>query len=295
METIDKFCEMIADRIGLLYPETDVSVQKVLKNNDVCLHGLTIRKEGSNISPTIYLDEYYDWYLDRQDPEPVIRDIRTRYEDSRLGASFDVSFYTDYEKVRDRIAYKLVNYDHNRNLLKDTPHRRYLDLATIFYVLLDSNSEAAATILIKNKHLEMWGVDDKEIYEQARKNTERLLPLKINDMKDLLSDFFVDNEDTGQSLFVVTNEMKMNGASCLLYDGMLEKAGEMLGKDFYVLPSSVHETILLPAEGNVNMSSLSEMVRTVNATQVKADEVLSDHAYFYSRKTGRLQMEDMAA
>lgn len=295
METIDTFGEKIAYQISILHPETDVSVHKVLKNNDVCLHGLMIRKEGSNISPTIYLDEYYDWYLDSQDLEPIVRDICTRYEDSKLGDSFDVSFYTDYEKVRDRIAYKLVNYDHNRNLLKDTPHRRYLDLATIFYVLLDSNSEVAATILIKNKHLKMWGVDDDEIYEQARRNTERLLPLKINDMKDLLRDLFIDNEDTGQSLFVVTNEMKMNGASCLLYEGMLEKAAEMLGRDFYVLPSSVHETILLPAEDNMNMASLSEMVRTVNATQVKADEVLSDHAYFYSRKTGMLQMEDMAA
>ena len=119
--------------------------------------------------------------------------------------------------------------------------------------------------------------------------------MKINNITDLIGDFIVDAEDTGQTLFVVTNEKKMNGAACIIYEGVLEKVGEMLGRDYYVLPSSIHETILLPAKDNTELDSLTQLVRTVNATQVKAEEVLSDHAYFYSRKAGKLQMSRMAA
>ena len=81
---------------------------------------------------------------------------------------------------------------------------------------------------------------------------------------------------------------KMNGAACMFYPGVLEDFGKKLGRDFYLLPSSVHEVILVPADETVSKEALWEIVTDINRTQVAEEEILADSVYYYDRKKDRI-------
>ena len=101
--------------------------------------------------------------------------------------------------------------------------------------------------------------------------------------EEMMETFFDMNvyEDSAFPMYVATNVFKMNGACILLYDGVLKKFAEKIGSDFYILPSSVHEVIFVPANGDMDARYLIQMVKEVNATEVAPDEVLSDNVYIY--------------
>jgi len=88
-------------------------------------------------------------------------------------------------------------------------------------------------------------------------------------------------EDNMVPMFVATNSKKVNGAGVILYDGLLRTFAEKIGGDFFILPSSVHEVIFVPANGDIDARHLIQMVKEVNATEVAPDEVLSDNVYMY--------------
>ena len=84
-------------------------------------------------------------------------------------------------------------------------------------------------------------------------------------------------------MYVLTNTQKLYGAGCMLYPGLLEAISEKLDADLYLLPSSIHEVILLPAESRICQKELAEMVDSINRTELAADEILSSSVYYYSR------------
>ena len=77
--------------------------------------------------------------------------------------------------------------------------------------------------------------------------------------------------------------MKLNGAAVILYPKLIKKIADEFKSDFVLLPSSIHEWLLIPAESPENISMFSQMVTEVNDTQLADEEKLSDHAYYYSR------------
>ena len=88
----------------------------------------------------------------------------------------------------------------------------------------------------------------------------------------------------------MTNRQEVNGASVLLYDDVLQTFALKKKTDFYILPSSVHEVLLIPADNQISMSTLSSMVRDVNSSQLAREEILSDHVYYYSLETDQITM-----
>ena len=90
-------------------------------------------------------------------------------------------------------------------------------------------------------------------------------------------------------MYVLGNERKLFGAAVMLYDGLLEKMSEIIGGDFYLLPSSLHELILIPDEGREKGGDLWKMVCEINETQVEPEDVLTDSVYYYSGKNKRLE------
>lgn len=275
-----------------------VTIQDIIKNNDTHLDGLTILTNQCNISPTIYLNQYYDQFLHGKSLSEIYADILFAYESHKPSQNMDVSFFTDYNKVKEHIVFKLVNYERNRELLKQIPHIRYLDLAIVFSCLISANEEGCATILIHNHHLSFWNVNTDDLYELAKENTPRLLSHRIHSMSDIIKEV-IDDEDLTTILseetdiipmYILTNRQKLHGSACIVYENLLSSIADRLSSDLYVLPSSIHEVILIPSASANSYAELSSMVREVNATQVSRDEILSDHVYYYSRASRKLSM-----
>ena len=265
------------------------------KNNGIIMDGLSVRKEGKRVAPMIYLDSYYREYLDGRSLRGICDQILECCEDSDFEEHFDVDFFREPERVRPTVAYRLINYEKNREFLQEIPHLPFLDLAVIFYSLLTDTPVGHATVLIRNSHLELWGKNTSWLYEAAKENTEKLLPKRLVSMEDMiyeLSEGKQEPEYAGVPMYVLTNSRKSFGAACLLYDGVLGECFRRLEESYYLIPSSVHEVILIPASAVGDSRELCALVQEMNRTQVRSTEVLSDTVYLYSEETRRLEMID---
>lgn len=276
-----------------------LTIQTFIKNNGTKHEGLIIQKPDLNVSPTIYLKPYYHRYLEGVSLEDICEDILTTYRDNLPEKDFDVSRFTDYSKASKRIVMRLISYDQNEELLKDVPHFRYLDLAVAFYCMLCSGEKGQANILIRNEHMKSWGVSADDLREAAEENTRRLLPPELISMKEILGEhrpgFLHEIEDMDIRMYILTNRFRTNGATVLLYDGLLAKLSGLFDSDLIILPSSVHEVILVPTSekefDHEELDHYTSMVKEVNEMELADEEILSGHAYYYCRRTGMVSYQ----
>lgn len=274
-----------------------VTVQEIIKNNNTRLDGLTILSNQLNISPTIYLNYYYNQYQKGKSLDEIYQDILLTYEENKPTDCIDISFFTDYEKVKGHIVFKLINFERNHELLDNVPHYRYLDLAIVFNCLLESGTTGSATILIHNHHLAFWHITKDDLYALAMENTPKLLAYDLKNMtevlKGLLKTEFSSSFDSSSKdfpMYVLSNRSKLNGSGCILYKNLLSDFSRKLNSDLYILPSSIHEVLIIPAKKAASAEELSDMVKEVNATQLSNEEILSDHVYYFCRETSKLTM-----
>lgn len=278
------------------------SCYTAVKNNGTERTGVIIEAPGINISPTIYLEDYYDQYRKGRTIDETVDLLMQFYRTIRRDEPWDCSRLLDFEGVKDRIVFKLVNTEKNRAFLREAPHRPFLDLSIVFYVLLEVNSEGTAAMPVKDVHVERWGVKEEMLWEAGVANGMRLLPAEFITMRYALREcmFQKETDSTGQNLlsdpeqdrdqmYVLSNQIRNYGAASIVYPHILEMIGSILRDDFYVLPSSVHEVVIVPASAGIRCSEMDAMVREINQTQVAAEEVLSDRAYFYDRRTDTLR------
>ena len=274
----DDFNEMVRSRLSeICGTEFSVSVYEALKNNSVVHKGISIKENRNSIAPTIYMDEFYTDYCDGRDIEDIINEIIRIYSENRVGPDVDTARFADFDWVKDRIFYKVINAADNMPLLQQVPHSLELDLALVYGVYMGDFKGSFSSVLIRNEHLKMWHRDESEIRELAMKNTPSLMPCEIWAMKDLLSEMGMpgDDEENTIPMYVLSNKDRVNGAAVMFYEGVLKRAADNLGSDLFILPSSVHELIVVPRCAIMHSEDLSNMIADVNDTQVAREEILS--------------------
>ena len=272
---------------------TCVRVHRVRKNNGVMLDGLTIMREGDNISPTIYLEPFYDRYQNGADLDSLTDDILGLFNSRSYAGKIDVQEFEDIKRLAPGIRLRLVNYAMNRELLEDVPHRRFLDLAGILYCDVRNPAFSNAAVLIQNSIAEKWGVSADWLFETARRNMLLYEPAEIWPMGRMLADLRgIPDENTMPEfpLYVLTNKSRMFGAACMMYPDVFKNATLEIKGDFYVLPSSIHEVLLLPSDNVFDAEGLGRLVREINENQVEPYEVLSNNVYYYDSEKEELGM-----
>ncbi len=268
----------------------EVSLRRVLKNNGLLLDGLSISSPSSAFSPTVYLNSYYDEEEEGLSLPVIAEQILLLYEEENGLPSELAQQLKDFEKIRDRIAYKLINAEDNAVLLSEVPHFRYLDLAVVFYIIVTENDDGQMTALIHDEHLGMWNVTREDLSDLAEKNMASLLPCRITPIEDAILSLEEEvplDEETSLfpvDLYVLSNERGINGAACLLYKDVLKNFAEQVGDDLVILPSSIHEVLLAPSEKALSYDELNEMIYYINRSEVPMEDRLSDHIYYYSRE-----------
>lgn len=267
--------------------------QHLTKNNGVVREALEIRAPGERISPSIYLESFYQQYLKGVSIAHLARLMLAQYREFQEKARLPEDFFGDYEKASEGIFCKLINCEKNRTLLCEIPHELWMDLAIVCYYRVDQGFLEEATILIRNEHLKRWNITPDELKERAWKNTLEKRPPQLQKLSSLLRQWGVlehEEQDVLEEspLYLLTNSGKCLGAICIRYPGEAEKIGERLGSDYYVLPSSIHECLILPAGDRYSAGELQDMVREINSTQLQPQEILSDHVYYYDRSSRRL-------
>ena len=271
----------------LLGSEVRVELRRITKNNGIILEGLCILEKGSYVSPTIYLEDFYREYKDGMSLKEIAGRIYDIYEKRCRNIPFSLEYFLDFEKIKENIFCKLVNREMNQELLRDVPNVSFLDLSVVFICAVKNEEFGNDSVLIREEHRKHWKVSKELLYEYARENTFRLRPFELKSMEELIEDL-VEPEERNLlkeiPMYVLSNRDRVFGAAGILYDRILSSAGARLEEDFYVLPSSVHEVILVPGHVAGSEKELHAMVHEVNHTQVEPEEVLSENVYHYDRK-----------
>lgn len=295
--------EEIERRAGEAY---SVRLNDVMKNNGVVLCGLTVMQDDSNISPTIYLNNYYEAYENGQATlGMVINDVMDVYNKNKVNRKLDMRYFLNYESVKSRIAFKLINTQKNKELLKDIPHMEFLDLSIVFQFLISDENIGAASILIHNAHAKLWGVDERELYRRAMQNTPKLLQYELKNMRDVIGEILHSeinqyhegdyNEYMGElgrciPMYVLSNKNRTDGAACMLYPDLIGDFAKAMGSDLYIIPSSIHELLLLPAGDDDESGYIRDIIREVNETQLLEEEILSDSLYIYDSTSKEIKI-----
>lgn len=251
-------------------PDAEVEIYHTVKNNGTIRTGLMFTQAEVNMAPTIYLEEFYEQYLRGTTFDALVEKLKELYEEVRVGQSVSCQRILDFTQIKDRIVYKLIQKEANEHLLEDLPHEEFLDLAVVFYVLLDKTEFGTATLLIRNEHLRVWKVKKEDVMQAARENTPNLLPIELDKIT--------------KYMYVATNRMHSLGAGIMLYGEVWKKAVSDINENFFVIPSSVHELILIPESFGMEKEQLLTMVKEINATEVAKEDVLSDNVYYYDQE-----------
>lgn len=299
MRDVKEFANYIAMHLFDAEPEmkdtVEVEIHEVVKNNGVVLTGITIKEAGCNIAPTIYVNDGFKKYQNGLEMEELISGYLGTYKESKPNGSFSVEFFTDFEQAKERLSMKLISIERNRELLDDVPHFEIADLAIIFQVQVDAQEYGTATITVRKEHMQMWKVNSSALFEYAKANMEENQPVRIQSMIEVLKGMMGDMpeellEEATPQMYVLSNESKVNAASGMIFTDKLQEFADSHNSNIFILPSSIHELLLIPDTGDMEVESLEAMVREVNSTQVAADEVLSDNVYYYNRTEMCLMM-----
>ena len=313
MKKVDYAKEIVNQLYEPHFPKDtyNLEIHQVQKNNGLILTGITIRENDNTICPSFYVEGYQSEYT----PKEAAREIASQYykrldKDKNLILEHYEDGFDDFDKIKDKICFKVVNGNLNKEFLKNVPHFDVVgDIKGIFYLRLTDNM----SVKITDKELERWNID-KEIapqmlYLYAKQNTPKLNPLKLESLEEVIKkmmkakypeyeDIFNDlqEEETIVPLYVLTNKSGLNGAAVMFYnDGkVLEDIKKELnfqkGKEYqnlYILPSSIRETMIVPDDGNIEPDYLREMVREANASGVVTQtEFLDNDIYCYNSETG---------
>ncbi len=284
--TYDRFLDLLEEEISSrLAPGEYVRRVHVLKNNNVHLDGFSCMMPGRREQPTVYVNHYY-----RSSPDPgYIREIAqmvlSLQHDSRVLPGEELRRFLEYENAQEQIYCRLISAARNTELLEQVPHRKWLDLAIVYYLKIPDHIIKNATALVRTEHIQSWGLTPDELHETAVRNMRRE-PAFFQPLEQLLEEYGLG--DAKSHLYVLSNSRKEYGAACILDPGVQMMCMERLGGDYFVLPSSVHEVILLPAEETPKNADLEEIVHTVNRRCVSREEYLSGNVYYYSSKEKRV-------
>ena len=277
------------------YQDADISLKEVTKGNDRTLTGLIIRRDDETVTPTIYLEHYGEQFGKGRPMEDIMKELAQIKMESSLELPIDVKGLEDYETARPLLAIRLCDPEKNQEYLKDKPCTACGELAASYRIQVMEGSEGTASAIIANDMLGLWGITPEQLHHDAVTAENARSPVCLYTMHDVMSEIMFSAKPTNLfnqpepietgavPMYVLTNQSRLDGAGVLARDGVLDKIGDLVGSDFYVLPSSIHEVLIVPDNGNMQAKELEDMVKEVNASQVAPEDLLSDKVQYYDR------------
>lgn len=268
------------------YPEEkEARVHRVSKNNQVFMTGLSIGRRDEHLQPILYLEPYYHSYFKGKTLEQILCEIGAAYEEYGTGFHLESEKMKSYEYIKKQLFFRLVSYEKNKEQLEDCPYERLEDLAVTYRWIAYRNRDGMASAVIRQRDLRLWGISEEQMKKDAMENTYRIFPPTIRKIQSVIP---VHVEEGDIPIFVLSNGDYMNGASAMIYEGILKDFAERMESNLYILPSSIHEVILLLENDAGNVRELFQMVEETNRTVVDSEEVLSDSVYYYDREVDQI-------
>ena len=291
-EFTEEVAKQVQERMGGVYI---VKTSEVSKNNGVVWRSIQIMEKDVNISPCIFMEGYFErwkncrgWSMDR-----IVDEILETYQQCAIHQNIDFSWVCQYDMIRQKLRGSLINAERNRKSLETMPHRQILDLCLTYYLEISIDEKQPATIPVNNGMMEQWGISEEELYEDMLAGLER--EKSVFDNLESMIARMMDCEEPQPlaEMYVLTNQKKLYGAVEMLNTKLLREIAEKMEMDLLILPSSIHELIILPEIGGIegnNITYLANLVQSINDTELMDTEVLSAHVYRFERRRGEMKI-----
>lgn len=296
-EFMGKVTEKFMSYMPEKYKDMELRVDKVHKTNRT-LDGMHIVDDPDGmhqVSPTIYINDMYDKYMQCADFEAVLNECA----ESMVAAYGEINKVgpIDLESAKDNIVFQLINTEQNKELLEMIPNRPYMDLSIIYRLLVKMDEDGIQSAVITNKLAEHLGFTEEQLMKLAVENTKRIFPPVVKTIEDVarellppgIADLMIDCIPKENLMWIISNERRINGAISMLYEDKLHKLALQLNDDLYILPSSTHEVIAVRASMG-DPYEYAGMVAEINLTQVNLDERLSNQVYRYDKDLRKLTL-----
>lgn len=300
MESIKKH---IKEYLPESYQDAQVTIREQQKLNNRYM-GLTVIRPGDDRIPTINLTDLYRQSY--ENPRFRITDVLEQISQiiQREPERFDVSRLTQYKEAKKHLFMRVSNIEENLQVLDNVPYVERADLAITFHIAVEENEAGRASAIVTNNMMENFGVTRNQLYKDALENSSFIAPVMIDNLGELVGRMEIEEmEARGASeeeirkaeeriyvesqynpMFVVTNETLLYGGSAIFYPGVMDELGEVLNGDFFILPSSVHETLVVPDNGRISCHELKAMVMAINEKEVAPEDRLADEVYHYDTR-----------
>lgn len=262
----------------------EVRVFERKMNNSVVTHGFYVVDPDMSISSVLYFENWYKRFQGGYDMETIVNDIIKIIEEDRVTTAGNsiVANLTNFQIVKNNIIYCLVNYEKNKERLKGYIYERFLDLAKVYYVNMTLTDRSMGKVMIRKEMLRIWGVNENIVKQCGEKNTPEIYPVQCMCLQQNPLGDETDDEGKSLKMILVSNVTMHEGARVMVYPDMMKKLAEKEQSNLFIIPSSVHEILVVPySEGEVE--TLLSMIKDVNSSCIDREEVLSDSLYIYHR------------
>ena len=233
----DKVQEQLGEDVSVYYTE-------MVKNNNVKKEALALQTKGENTTPMIYVDSLLEAYACTGNMEESKNTVLEIYK-GRNHVLADWNSFS-WEQVKPYIRIRLVRMEGNEEYLKDRPYKKVLDLAMIFVVLLNEK-EGEMAAQVSWTQMEAWGIDIEELYLTAIENF-RKEEFIITNMTSLFPAELAEELEMGIDMYIFSTKKRIQGARAILRVDMLKTFADKKGCNLFILPSSVHEVLLICEE-----------------------------------------------
>lgn len=290
----EQFVEDVRDRLHEQGAEAKVSVNTITKLNEI-YEAVTVTPGGSDVGVNISIDKFYEALDNGRSYEEVVdKAIEVINHSINQRPDFDFNSLSDYSQMKEKLVLEVVSADANEEMLATVPHQNIEDMAVVYRFDLGSDDDGRASILISNQLLERIGVTPEQLCADAMENAPQIKPVEIKGMSEVLAEIMgIEQAEImgilpvapeGEQMYVASVPDKVHGAGVLAYPDFMDKAAERAGGDFFILPSSIHEVLIVPDNGKFELLDLENMVKEVNFTQVAPEDKLTDSVYHYDSK-----------
>lgn len=272
-----------------------LEMSEATKTNLGTVNGITARfKDGSNASPTIYPAAFYEEYKNGASidelAEKAVQIMKAGHDNM---PSFDTKSINP-ENAPGHLYMVLLNKEMNQDIATKCPHIEMEDLIAVpRWRVSESDGETASILVTHDIQTKMLHMTDEEVCSIAKAATieegftvKGMTEVMMEMMgQDVPEEFLAEMLPAEEMMYVVSNQQKMNGATALLDKSTMEAVREKIGEEsFFVIPSSVHEVLVVPASKVSDPADLKEMCESVNATEVAIQDKLGDNIYRYDGK-----------
>ena len=262
-------------------PESEGKLEiRKITTLDKSYTALVLNKQMPKVTPCINLDDQFYNYLDGMDIKDIAKAV-SRLVTETVDPYKDWKWMTDYNEAKKRLYIRVCNTDNKQEYLANVPHIEVEDLSVTYHILIKEDESGIASTIINNDLMKNYGITFEQLHADAVENSQKLVPVKIEKMSNILGEMAVSDNEAANEMIVVTNAIKTNGAAAFFYPDVMDEIAERFGGDFVMLPSSIHEVIAIPDKEDTDLMKLEMMVRVINLAETKPEDKLSDHVYHY--------------